>query len=200
VFFVFFFLLHFSCTRTGVLSWGLRWAVSELKYSCLYVAELKTVWSHTSTHMYVYMAWCLFKNQGDLSSSPWCCVAISEAVHTSGAVPWMRRDSCKPEYDSSGLLRRVVCRELADVSEVLTAYWWKWWAALKRLPVFCEITRHSNPENCHLHTRRRENLKYHLVGLLPTFKRWHKTRTHSQSTSQCLSGPGPCVTSGIWAE
>jgi hypothetical protein len=67
------------------------------------------------------------------------------------------------------LLRRVVWWKFTNVSEVLAASIIKTVMMMmteaastsKTLVNFYQSTWHKNLENSHLHTRRRENLKYH---------------------------------------
>jgi hypothetical protein len=67
---------------------------------------------------------------------------------------------------SSGLLRRVVWYKFTGVSEVLLASIIRAMIALMMAAVtsetpvnFYQTARRNNPEDSHLHTRRRENLK-----------------------------------------
>jgi hypothetical protein len=60
--------------------------------------------------------------------------------------------------------------EVTDVSEVLAASIIRVMEAAstsENSVNFYQTTRHNIPEDCHLHTRRRENLKYHQVKILP---------------------------------
>jgi hypothetical protein len=77
----------------------------------------------------------------------------------------------KPEvrWLSSGLLRRLDWYKFTNVSEVLSASIITTISALMMKAVstsetsvnLYQTTRRNNPENSHLHTRRRENLKSH---------------------------------------
>jgi hypothetical protein len=69
---------------------------------------------------------------------------------------------------SSGLLRRAIWLTFTDVSEVLAA------SIIRALMMeaastseksvnFNQTTLRNNPEDSHLHTRRRENLKFHRI-------------------------------------
>jgi hypothetical protein len=50
----------------GALSLGVKRPGREVGYSPLSSAEVKNTWSYTSTPQYVFMAWCLVKEQGQL--------------------------------------------------------------------------------------------------------------------------------------
>jgi hypothetical protein len=76
------------------------------------------------------------------------------------------------------MLRRVVWYKFTDVSVVLAASIIRAMIALIMEAVstsetsvnFYHTTRHNNPEDSHLHTRRRENLKsYIILNLYQTF-------------------------------
>jgi hypothetical protein len=71
-------LLHVSCIKmlcttydgcykpciqwiVGALSLGVDWPECEDDHPCPTSAEVKNVWSYTSTPPYVFMAWCLVK-------------------------------------------------------------------------------------------------------------------------------------------
>jgi hypothetical protein len=46
----------------GAFSLGVKRPGSEADYSPPFSAEVKDVWSYTSTPQYVFMAWCLVKH------------------------------------------------------------------------------------------------------------------------------------------
>jgi hypothetical protein len=52
---------------TGALSPGLKWPGRELNHSPPSEAEIKNVWSYTSTSQYVFIEWCLVKHRNNFS-------------------------------------------------------------------------------------------------------------------------------------
>jgi hypothetical protein len=69
------------------------------------------------------------------------------------------------------MLRREVSQKLMDISEVLAAsiikaivHIMESVSTSETSVNFCETPRHNIPEHGHLYTRRRKNLKSHLVS------------------------------------
>jgi hypothetical protein len=50
----------------GALSLGLKWSGHEADHSSPSNAQVKNVWTYTSTPQYAFMAWCSVKAQGQL--------------------------------------------------------------------------------------------------------------------------------------
>jgi hypothetical protein len=70
------------------------------------------------------------------------------------------------------MLRRVVWYKFTDFSDMLAASIIRAIALMmetastKMSENFCQTTRRNKPEDSHLHTRRRENLKSHITKIL----------------------------------
>jgi len=56
----------------GVLTLVIKQPGHEADYSPQFSAEIKNVWSYTSTIPYVFMAWCLVKHSDNFTSTQQC--------------------------------------------------------------------------------------------------------------------------------
>jgi hypothetical protein len=76
-----------------------------------------------------------------------------------------RQPRNQDDWMSSGMLRRVVSQKLTDVLEAVSraiALMMEAVSTSETSVNFHKTTRCNIPEGCHLHNRRRENLKSHL--------------------------------------
>jgi len=67
------FSLHYciqSSLVPGALSVGVKRPGREADHSPTFSAEVKNVWSYTSTPQYVFMAWCLVKHWENFTFTP----------------------------------------------------------------------------------------------------------------------------------
>jgi hypothetical protein len=74
----------------GALSLGVKRPGREAYHSLLSSAEVKNVWSYTSTLQYVFMAWCLVKHRDNFTCLPfihyiWYDVAVT---FTASEIHW----------------------------------------------------------------------------------------------------------------
>jgi hypothetical protein len=63
----------------GALSRGVKQLGREADHSPPSSVEVKNAWSYTSTHQYVFMAWCLVKHRDNFTFTfnPLCCFSTS---------------------------------------------------------------------------------------------------------------------------
>lgn len=130
VVFSFVFFLHFSPPLTGVLSWGVKWPVSEPNHSSASGTEVKTVWSYTSTHTYVYVAWCLIKPRATLSFIFLHFNFLNNIAYMYVAVRWgclalIAVTSVQCKFDRPKEKSKFISTFLSEISENTTNVSWK---------------------------------------------------------------------------